>query len=287
LPQIVESVRLLYEDFSVEIAGFADFHIKLAKPRNLHYCYRPQVACFLNGENPFAPLPLNQAFAMFESCLNWAIYTGMYNYLIIHAAAVERNGYAAILPAPPGSGKSTLCAALVSRGWRLLTDELTLLCPQTESVLPLARPISLKNESIKAMQRFAPTATFGPEIHNTIKGTIAYMRAPSESVRRMDDSAIPGWMIFPNYEPGGETSVRSLSKAQTFRQLAGGLVNHAALGVLGFRLFTNLIDRTDCYEFAYSDLEEATVWFDQLKLPDRRESEIISIYPSTTSDQAR
>jgi predicted ATPase len=30
-----------------------------------------------------------------------------------------------ILPAPPGSGKSTLCAALVTRGWRLLSDELT------------------------------------------------------------------------------------------------------------------------------------------------------------------
>jgi predicted ATPase len=32
---------------------------------------------------------------------------------------VERDGHALILPAMPGSGKSTLTAALVQRGWRL------------------------------------------------------------------------------------------------------------------------------------------------------------------------
>ena len=50
-----------------------------------------------------------------------------HQYLIIHAAVVEKNGLAAILPAPPGSGKGTLTAGSVLSGWRLLSDELTLI----------------------------------------------------------------------------------------------------------------------------------------------------------------
>ena len=50
-------------------------------------------------------------------------------------------------------------------------------------------------------------------------------------------------------------------------RLSEGLVNYPVLGELGFRLLTNLIDRTECYEFVYSDLEQAMDWFEQLKPP--------------------
>src|SRR3546814_969352 len=51
-------------------------------------------------------------------------------FLIIHAAALEKSGRAAILPGAPGSGKSTLTAYLVHNGWRLLSDELALISLQ-------------------------------------------------------------------------------------------------------------------------------------------------------------
>ena len=280
LSQVAAGMQELYQDFSLENVGFADFHVKLDKPCNLHRWFRPQVVCYLNDESSFAPLPIEQAFAMFESCLNWAIYSGIYSYMIIHGAAVERNGFAAILTAPPGSGKSTLCAALVNRGWRLLTDELTLVCPKTETILPLARPISLKNESIDVLRRFAPESTLGPEIHNTIKGTIAHMRPSTESVLRMHEAAAPGWMIFPKYEPGSKTTSRPLPKAQTFMRIPAGLVNYPVLGELGFRLLTNLIDRMDCYEFTYSELEEAIAWFDQLTPPQWYVDDDLRSFPS-------
>jgi HprK-related kinase A len=264
---IANGVERLYQDFPCEVGGFADFHVKLVRPQNLHLFWRPQVTCYLNGENFFSPLPSDQAFAAFESLLNWSIYRTTYNHLIIHGATVERNGFAAILPAPPGSGKSTLCAALVSRGWRLLTDELTLVSLASGLIAALARPISLKNNSIDVLQKFAPRAEFGPMIHNTIKGTIAHMRPPTDSVARMHVGAVPGWLIFPKYQSGSATSAVALPKAQAFMRLSSGLVNYPVLGVQGFEALTQLIDRTNCFNFTYSSLDEAMAWFAALEPP--------------------
>lgn len=264
---VANGIAQLYQDFPVETDGFADFHLKLVRPRNFHSVWRPQVTCYLNGESPFSPLPSDQAFAAFESLLNWSIYRTTYNHLIIHGATVERNGFAAILPAPPGSGKSTLCAALVSRGWRLLTDELTLVWPGSGLIAALARPISLKNNSIDVLQDYAPHETFGAKIHNTVKGTIAHMRPPAASVARMQETAVPGWLIFPKYQSGASTNAVALPKAQAFMRLSGGLVNYPVLGEQGFATLTRLIDNTRCFNFTYSNLDQAMAWFAALEPP--------------------
>ena len=269
---LIEQICILYQDFPVSKDGFADFHINIDERWNIIRGGRRQAACRLNGENVFLPLPRNQALGMFESGLNWAIFTSIYHYLILHAAAVERNGYAAILTAPSGSGKSTLCAALINRGWRLLTDELTILSASDRKILPLARPVSLKNDAISLIRQFAPQAIFGHEIPNTSKGTIAYMRAPQESVTRMNDSAIPAWLIFPEYAMGKTLEAESMGKVSAFTRIPSGLVNYPVLGSLGFHLLTQLIDETDCYSLIYSDLDEAIDWFENLR-PSNRAAE--------------
>ena len=128
---------------------FADFHVVGAA--------RDPVAALdpAHGDVPireharhFNPLPAEQAFPLLEWGLNWCVATQCHQYLILHAAVLERGGRALIMPAPPGSGKSTLCAALVARGWRLFSDELALIEIGGGQIVPLPRPISLKNESI-------------------------------------------------------------------------------------------------------------------------------------------
>ena len=80
------------------------------------------------------------------------------------------------MPGAPGAGKSTLTAGLIYRGWRLLSDELALIRRSDGQIVPLARPVNLKNESIALMQRFAPSAVFSAPAHDTAKGTVALMR---------------------------------------------------------------------------------------------------------------
>src|SRR4030042_7020816 len=128
IPFVAEGLAKLYGQFEVRSAheAFVDFHVAVNPPTNLRRWLRPQVRFSFDGMQPFKPLPRDQAFPMLEWGLNWCVSTQAHHYLILHAAAVEKNGLAAILPAPPGSGQSTLTAGLVLAGWGLRSAQTTL-----------------------------------------------------------------------------------------------------------------------------------------------------------------
>ena len=109
--------------------------------------------------------------------MNWCVSIHANEYLKLHAAVVARGGTALIMPGVPGAGKSTLCAALGLNGWRVLSDEHALIPPGTAEVVPLCRPVSLKNESIALIESFSQNAVFGPVSEETHKGTVAHMKA--------------------------------------------------------------------------------------------------------------
>ncbi|OYW24349.1 MAG: HprK-related kinase A, partial [Hydrogenophilales bacterium 12-63-5] len=50
----------------------------------------------------------------------------------------------------------------------------------------------------------------------------------------------------------------------TFMFLAQNAFNYSHLGAEGFRVGTALIERVGCYDFEYSQLEEAVAAFDRL-----------------------
>lgn len=265
VPGLADLLALMYSDFTVENQdSFADFHIELCRGKGLRRWIRPQVDFYFDGVPTFHPLPLDQAFPMLEWGLNWCIASHAHQYLIVHAAVVERNDKAVIMPAPPGSGKSTLCAALAHRGWRLLSDELALLDVETGAVVPLARPINLKNRSIEIIQRFVPNAVMTPPVLDTRKGRVALLRPPADSIRRIDEPATPAWIVFPRYVADAPASFRSFSKGQTCLKVAQESFNYDIHGRRGFELITQVIDGCDCHEFTYGELEEAVHAFDSL-----------------------
>lgn len=265
LPRVSQGIHLLYADYPLEPeAAFADFHVSVVQPKNLRRWIAPQVIFRFDNYVPFKPLPVDQAYPLLEWGLNWCFSTQYHRHLVIHGAVIEKNGRALILPAPPGSGKSTLCAALVTRGWRLLSDELTLATLDEISIVPMCRPVSLKNESIQIIQDFEPAVTMGPPAFDTSKGTVGHMRAPTESVVRSQEKAIPAWIVFPKYEAGAAAQLDEHPKAGAFMKIADNTFNYSMLGLRGFETVAKLVDRCDCYEFKYSNLDEAIDIFNML-----------------------
>lgn len=269
IASVATNIRLMYaESLLLEGREFADFHIALEAPFGIRQWVKPQVNFSLDGYVPFKPLPFDQAYPLFEWGMNWCVGNYAHQYLLLHAAVMEKGGQAAILPAPPGSGKSTLCAGLINRGWRLLSDELALISPDTLELTPIPRPVSLKNESIDVIRDYVPDACFGPVVRDTSKGTVSHLRAPSASVRDWNIPAMPAWIIFPRYVAGAPAVLSPRPKGQSFMEIADQSFNYSVLGADGFDVLKRLVGACDCYDFSYSSLDEAIGIFDALGLPE-------------------
>ncbi len=240
---------------------FIDFDIALVRPLSLRRYYRAQVLFLFEGHTPFKPLPFAQAAAFFEWGLNWCIASHAHRYLMVHAAVVEWQGCGLLLAGAPGSGKSTLCAALVGRGWRLLSDELALVSLDDGLVTPVPRPISLKNQSLAVIRAFCPDAVIGPVVYDTSKGTVGHVRPPDASVIQAQVPVKIRHIVFPKYQAGAVTKLSTLSKGYGLLKLADNSFNYSILGVHGFNAAGDLCDGADCHAFRYSQLEEAVALF--------------------------
>lgn len=265
VPSVADGLRLLYATNQLAADDeFVDFDVRLEWAHGLRRWLRPQVRFVFDGESPFEPLPADHAYPLLEWAMNWCISSHAHQGLLLHAAAIERQGLAVILPAPPGSGKSTLCAGLVSRNWRLLSDEVAMISLADGGVTALARPVSLKNESIDVIRRFAPQAVINRVSHGTSKGSVTHMRAPVEHVSRVDERARPRWVVFPRYVAGAAPIMKSRPKAESMLELGRNAFNYMVLGHRGFDALGDLVSACDCYDFHYSDLDDAMVAFDEL-----------------------
>jgi HprK-related kinase A len=263
---VVHGVGSLYADHEVvDPCAFADWNVAMVRPWDARRWYRPQALFLFDGWSPFKPLPMSQAVPGLEWGLNWVIASHAHQYLMLHAAAVARGGRAAILPGASGSGKSTLCAALVQRGWRLLSDELAMVEPASGRLVGLARPISLKNQSIEVMRRFAPEAFITEPTRDTAKGDVSLMRPPAASVRQARETVAPAWVVAPRFRAGAAFELEPLSPAELLIDLGYNAFNYSILGEVGFRALADMADRCPCYRMTYGSLDAALAAFAELE----------------------
>ena len=251
-------LRLLYGAFRVEPDdSITDASVILRQARGARRVLGPQIELWLDGSRPFEPYPRDTALLLMEWGVNFALAKRLHCHLLLHSGVVEMHGRAVVIPAMPGSGKSTLTAALSHRGFRLLSDEFGVVRLSDSCLLPLLRPVALKNESIDVIARFAPDAILGPRFPKTRKGTVAHLALDASTVDERHTAAQPAVVVFPRYDPSVGFALDSVPKARAFARLAVNSFNYEILGPDAFDALGRLVAASDCYELRYSDLDRA------------------------------
>lgn len=258
LPSLTDQLYRMYSHYSlVDETEIAEFHVRIIPKHSIRRPFVRLIQFQVDGRAPFPPVPVEQALATLEWGINLVIAMRVNHLLLFHSAAVERNGHVLLLPAWPGSGKTTLCTALIHRGYRLFSDEFGLMDPQSGEFFPLPRLMPLKNQSIGVIRDYLPEAVLGPEIPGTLKGTVAHVRPPQESIERADETAKPRWIVFPKWSAGAALRLESLPQSEAFLLLASNAFNYEVLGETAFDAVTSLVRNCECRKLVYSDFDSA------------------------------
>lgn len=247
----------IYRDYGEEDPGdFADVRLSLLPGSGLRRLWRRQIVLWSESSKPFEPHPLAHGLPLFEWGGNWLLAQRLNAYLLLHAGVLARGEHAVILPAAPGSGKSTLSCALHLAGWRFLSDEFGVIDPESGEVLPLLKPAALKNQSIEIICAH-PQARLGPVFPGTRKGDVAHFTPDAASIAARHQRAQPRLVVFPQFRAGASLRATPIPAANAALRLGLNSFNYRTLGSIGFHSVVRLARNCPAYELEYSSLKEA------------------------------
>jgi len=173
--------------------------------------------------------------------------------ILLHAAAVARDGKALVLAGKTGAGKTTLATRLVCRGFDYLTDELLHIDTQAMCVSGFARPLHLK-EPARALFAGVIDVNGGDAIMASPLGTHV---SPARLGARVARLARPCALVLPAYRAGAPLDLRPLPKAHAATRLMGCLVNARERPQHGFGEVAGLVQTVPAFAMTYSDFKEA------------------------------
>ncbi len=242
----------------------ADFHLQLKQKKGLRRWFRPQAVFGVDSVFPFEPYPYHQSYLIAEWGLNWCIGLSAHQHIMLHSAVLEYKGIAVIFPAMPGSGKSTLCSALMLCGWRLLSDEFGLIDPDTGDMIPIPRAIPLKNNSIAVIRDFSSDAVLGPTFKGTRKGDVAHLAPTKKSFEDQNKRVKPALIVFPQYNETTPCNLSKQEKSLAFVKVTKNSFNYYLTQKTGFNVLSKLVQNCDSYNLQYNQLNDAIVSLNQL-----------------------
>ena len=121
-----------------------------------------------------------------------------------HAAGVSKDGRGVLIPAPGGTGKTTIALSLLLSGYQLLSDDLCLLrqrgeriealrwprdlgvCPETVDLLPALRPLVASKRPTEDKYQLSPEALRSPVFADSAPLELLLFPTPVEGPSRLE-----------------------------------------------------------------------------------------------------
>ncbi|HEV2551848.1 MAG TPA: PqqD family peptide modification chaperone [Stellaceae bacterium] len=185
------------------------------------------------------------------------------NSIAFHASAARRNGRCVLLAAPAGSGKSTLCAALLSRGYEFIADDVVLVDGMTLGLRGVPLPVSLKIGSWSPLMNAYPQLEVAA-VHLRPDGKAVKFLVPP-AIAPADESHAVAAVIFPRFISGTEVELRGVDQSLALHRLVSEASTPSLrLSADRFADLASFLRPTSCWELRFSALAPAVDAIDQI-----------------------
>lgn len=173
-----------------------------------------------------------------------------FDQLLFHAGAVVSNGWGVLLPAPPGSGKSTLVAALMTLGMHYASDEVGALDLDLGRFVPYPKALGLD--------------TMGPidvPVNDLESAMFLGRDRPVDPVELGGVIARDPFglqvVVNPEYRPDTACEVTELGTDEALLTLSENCFNLGIFGGEGLQVIADIVDSVSCYRLRYGRVEDA------------------------------
>ena len=206
----------------------------------------------LDGAPVSAPANRLDAVDRLVASVNTECVRGAPDLVALHAGAVTIDRATVLLPGVSNSGKSTLTAGLVAAGAGYLSDELALLDPATQQVIPYPKSISLDRGSFELFpdQR--------PALHPSFERTpLTRWHVPPDEFGALGRPGPVVAVVAPRHTPGASTSLDRIGGRQALDLLLANSFDFAPAGEAGFRALVRLARQVPTYRLEAGELAGA------------------------------
>jgi hypothetical protein len=204
----------------------------------------------------------------FISYIEWAIIDTvldkMDGFYQIHGGAVVKDGRGLILPAAPGSGKTTLTVGLAMNGFQCLSDDIALIAMQSLKLNPFPRNIFITEEKKAVFDRYGYNLPLRKSEWMDMGGwdfIPPHITSYEEILRRGlcagEREFNVDFIIFPEYNPALKTELKEISSGKAMFKTIRESFNFHKLGERGLDIAYNLIESAECFKLTVNDLNEA------------------------------
>ena len=190
-----------------------------------------------------------------EWMISWQIIRQRRDYVQLHAAALEMDGQALVLPGEPGSGKSTLAAGLLARGWSYLCDEFALIDRTTPRVHPFPRALCIKEPSFPVIDRLGLPLRRKTPYQKATKGRVAYLNPLDVRPDANGRLSRVRWVVFPRYVSGAKPTLKAMARSQAAFELSRQCFNFRTEPAQATAVLADVAREADCCQLTAGDIE--------------------------------
>jgi hypothetical protein len=229
---------------------------------DLRRAARGETAIVIDGVPRFSTADGGQLIGAVNQIILEHLHPDVAWLAIIHGAAVARDGVALAFPAACGSGKTTLTAYLISRGYAYLADDHVALSAPEGRVVPWPMPLSLKPGSWDVLSESYRDIGDFPTYRST-RGE-ARQLVPSARVWETDP-VLAGHLVFPRYAPDAEAALTPITPFEALERLLGDQIWLGyPMTEQGVGAFVDWLEETPAYTLEHGNVADAARCIERL-----------------------